>query len=148
MWFPIDAIKRYGVYLVAALCLLYNVGLLLQIPWLVTDNSTIMGIESVLGFLGLGSFRVKIAEAFAGIDLGPVGLWITGKKTYITAVAGILYTVVTVFFHIPFDNPWVLFGASILGIFGITTNAMAVKTYTKQVQAQYPVAEQAFKKAA
>jgi hypothetical protein len=133
MLIDLGNIKKYGIYLVAALCVVYNFGAWVITPaWWAADNTTIAAIDTIFGFLGLGSLRGKLADAFAGIDLGPVGAWITGKKTYILAIAGAAFTLATAFFGVTANTPWVMFVNGLFGALGIGTFASATVTYKNQ----------------
>ena len=86
----LDFLKAKSVYVVVALALVFDVGQALG-AWTV-DNATWNQINNISIMLGFVSFRAKLSDIFAGIDLGPVGTWLTGNKTYIVGAAGALLT--------------------------------------------------------
>ena len=140
-------IKKYGVYVVLVGAIVYNFGATVM-NWWTPDNQTIVQIDTVLAFIGLGSIRAKLADAFAGIDLGPVGSWFTGKKTYIIAIATALFNLGAIFFGWTPTLPWVEFVNSLFAALGLGTFANATMTYKAQVLQLFPVAHDAFNKAA
>ena len=138
-------IKKYGVYVVLVGAIVYNFGATVM-NWWTPDNQTIVQIDTVLAFIGLGSIRAKLADAFAGIDLGPVGSWFTGKKTYSIAIATALFNIGAIIFGWTPNLPWVEFVNSLFAALGLGTFANATVTYKSEVSKDYPAAYSAFNK--
>lgn len=143
----LDSIKKYGVYVVLLAAVIYNFGALVPVvPWWTPETAIIVQIDTILGFLGLGSIRAKLADAFAGIDLGPVGTWLTGKKTYIISIAVAAFNLGSLFLGWTPETPWIAFLNALLGALGVGTFTTGLMTYKAQVLKMYPMAASAFKK--
>ena len=149
MLIDLGNIKKYGVYVVFAFGLIYNfLVLVVQPAWLAGADATLGTVDTILGFLGLGSFRAKLADLFAGIDLGDVGTWINGNRTYITAVIGAIVAILTAFFPGALASNWYSFVEAILAGLGITFTSFATVNYQKKAMRVNPVATSVFKKEA
>jgi len=131
MLIDVSAIKKYAVYVIAAMAIVYNYGVMVA-GWWTPDNATFATVDTVLGFLGLGSIRVALANVFKGVDLGPVGSWITGKKTYILAIVGSVFNIGAAFFGWTPQMPWVQFANALMAALGVGTFTSAMQVYQKQ----------------
>ena len=128
-----DFLKKYGPILVALLAVAWNVNGYIG-HWFAVDNATIAQIDVVLGFLGLGSFRVALSEAFSHIDLTNVGTWFTGKKTLIIAAGGLVFQVGAYFWGWTLDMPAIQLVNELAGALGVGTLLHAANTYSKEAQ--------------
>jgi hypothetical protein len=128
MLIDLGSIKKYAIYVVAAAAIVFNFGVMVA-GWWTPDNTAFATIDTVLGFLGLGSIRMALAHVFDGIDLGPVGTWLTGKKTYILAIAGAVFNIGSAFLGWNVQMPWVQFVNALFGALGVGTFANAMGTY-------------------
>ena len=84
-------LKAKAVYGVLILGVVYGAGTALHL-W-PTDDPTWGQIATIVSFLGFGAIRGKLSDLFAGVDLGPVGTWLTGKKTYIVTLIGVAFSI-------------------------------------------------------
>jgi hypothetical protein len=137
MLVDVGAIKKYAVYFVAAAAIVYNFGFMVA-NWWAPDNATIATVDTILGFLGLGTVRIKLADVFSGIDLGPVGTWITGKKTLILSVVGLAFNIGAAYFGLTANTPWVMFLNTLLGALGVGTFTSAMGVYKKEALKEAP----------
>ena len=130
-----------GVYLIAGLALVFNFLVLVIHPaWLDASMGTIATIDTILGFLGVGSFRVSVTEAWKGVDLGSVGIWIEGKKAYLSAISSAVFTLIAAFYGVSPAEPWVIFVNSVLQVFGLSFGVAAQSRLAKKARLQNPMA--------
>lgn len=125
-----ELIKKYAIYVVLVLAVAFHIAVAVD-PAL-ADNTTIAQVDGVLVFLGLGSIRGALASIFAGVDLGPVGLWITGKKTYIIALVGVVGALASAFGLFAPDNAIWIAVKDVLEVLGVGTFASGMLTLRRE----------------
>ena len=132
----IEFLKRNGIYVVLVLAIVFQFGLALN-KWGM-DDPTWGYVETAFMFLGLASVRAKLSDLFAGVDLGAVGVFINGYKTYIFATAAFIWQIGLASQWWVLGNPvWGVVNTlmQILGVGSVFTLGQAALKYQKKVLA-------------